>query len=51
MEKKKWIEIREKKTHVLIRIIYNPYDKPVKDVIRDWILPEYVKDVYGIKTY
>lgn len=48
--KKNWVKLKDKKDKSLIRIIYNPYNKTIKEVIKDWILPEYQKSVYGIKT-
>ena len=51
MKKNKvWAEIKEKKTKRLIRIIYNPYNKPRKDIIKDWIVPEAQKDCYVVLT-
>lgn len=48
--KKVWAEIKEKRTHRLLRIIYNPYGKTRKQIIEDWILPEYWKDCYVVFT-
>jgi len=47
---KVWVEIRNKEDKSLVRIIYNPYGKSVKEVIADWIPPEFIATVYGIKT-
>ena len=50
MLKKCWVELKDKKTKQLIRIIYNPYNASIKSVIADWIIPEERKNVYGVKT-
>jgi hypothetical protein len=47
---KNWIELRDKKTKSLIRIIYNPYHKKPSEVVKDWILPEFQKEVRGVAT-
>ena len=50
-KEKTWVELKDKKTGSLIRIVYNPYLKSNKEVIKFWILPEYVKDVRAVRTY
>ena len=51
-----WVEIWTKKEHSkfgipeMVGIYYNPYNKSVKDVITEWILQEYINQVYGFKT-
>ena len=53
---KSWVEIRIKKEFSkfgipeMVGIYYNPYNKPIKEVIKFWILPEYINQVYGFKT-
>jgi len=47
---KDWVDIREKKTGRVLRVIYNPYHKPVKQILREWISEEYLHQVYGVQT-
>jgi hypothetical protein len=53
---KHWVEIRTKKEyskygiHEMVGIFYNPYNKTVKEVIKMWIVPEFINQVYGRKT-
>ena len=47
---KTWVEIREKRTKELIRIVYNPYKEKTKEVIKAFIPEENLKFVYGIRT-
>ena len=37
------LEIKE-----IVRIVYNPYDRPAKEVMKDWVLPEYLYQCYAI---
>jgi len=41
--KKVWVEVRDKKTKALLRIIYNPYDKSAK-----YIAEIFFPDLTGI---
>jgi len=50
MKKRHWIEIREKGTKELIRIVYNPYGQKTMDVIKLFIPEENLKFVYGVRT-
>lgn len=50
MRDKCWIEIRERGTKRLIRIVYNPYLKSTREVLAVWIEPEYLSSVYGVRT-
>jgi len=50
MSKRTWVEIREKKTKKLIRIVYNPYQSPTKKIIEMFIPVENLKKVYGVRT-
>jgi hypothetical protein len=47
---KSWVEIRERKTKELVRIVYNPYKEKTKEVVRAFIPEENLKFVYGIRT-
>jgi len=50
MENKNWIEIRERKTKKLIRIVYNPYGKPAREVVGYFIPKKNLKDIYCRRT-
>ena len=38
-----WLKAKYARTGVkeLIRIVYNPYNKPANEIMKDWVLPEY----------
>lgn len=52
---KKWIVIKVKKEFSkfgipeMVGIYYNPYDKSIAEVIKFWIDPEFINQVYGYK--
>jgi len=48
-KEKRWIKIKDKKTKRLIRIVYNPYNKPVREILKLFIEPEELRNVYGVK--
>ena len=50
MKAKQWIEIREKSTKRLVRVVYNPYEKSTKEIIRLFIPEKNVKFFYGVRT-
>jgi len=50
MKNKNWIEIRERKTKKLIRIVYNPYGKPAREVVGYFIAKENLNKVYYRKV-
>ena len=31
----------------LVRIVYNPYKKPAKEILKDWVLPECLHQCYA----
>mgnify|MGYP007001730317 FL=1 len=47
MKTGKWIELWDKENNRLLRIVYNPYLKPIKEVIAFWIPKEYQSLVKG----
>jgi hypothetical protein len=54
-KEKLWVEIKIKKEFSrfgipeMVGIYYNPYGKTVKEVIKFWVLPEFINQVYGYK--
>ena len=34
----------------LVRIVFNPYGRPAKDILKEWILPEYWDQCYAINV-
>ena len=51
IKKKDWAELYDKRTGSLIRIVYAPFTRDNKQLIKDWILPEFYNDVRVIRTY
>ena len=49
MRQKNWAEIRKRKTKELVMIVYNPYHKTKREILKDWV-PGYGKDCYVIFT-
>ena len=47
MKTGKWIELWDKENNRLLRIVYNPYLKTIKEVIAFWIPKEYQSLVKG----
>ena len=48
-QSKRWVEIRERGTHRLASIVYNPYERSTKWVLAFW-LGENAKFFYGVRT-
>ena len=52
---KTWVTIKIKKKYSrfgiseMVGIYYNPYNRMIKEVIKDWIIPECINQVYGFK--
>ena len=40
-------EHTESRLREIVRIIYNPYNKPAKEILKDWISPEYWHQCYA----
>ena len=55
-QKKVWTHIYVKPKHSesgikeLVRIIYNPYQEPAKNIMREWVTPENWYKCYAYNT-